>query len=112
MTDDKIREVIARYERVIADRPPHWPSPPAPVAQTLAHLQQMFPKMRAMLDESCSAYRPDHNGECLNCDEPYDAHQRDKVMRWLGFVQGVLWSLGVYTVADLRQHNAPGGEPW
>lgn len=22
----------------------------------------------------CTAYRPDHNGECMNCDEPADAH--------------------------------------
>lgn len=22
----------------------------------------------------CRAFRPDHNGECLNCDEWYDAH--------------------------------------
>ncbi len=22
----------------------------------------------------CDNYRPDHNGECLNCDEPADAH--------------------------------------
>lgn len=22
----------------------------------------------------CRDYRPDHNGECLNCDEPYDLH--------------------------------------
>jgi hypothetical protein len=24
---------------------------------------------------SCREYRPDHNGECLTCDEPADAHQ-------------------------------------
>jgi hypothetical protein len=23
---------------------------------------------------TCRAFRPDHNGECLDCDEPYDAH--------------------------------------
>jgi hypothetical protein len=22
----------------------------------------------------CREFRPDHNGECLNCDEPLDAH--------------------------------------
>jgi hypothetical protein len=26
------------------------------------------------MPERCRAYRPDHNGECLNCDEPIDAH--------------------------------------
>lgn len=23
----------------------------------------------------CKEYRPDHNGECLNCDEAADAHE-------------------------------------
>lgn len=23
----------------------------------------------------CKDYKPDHNGECLNCDEPADAHE-------------------------------------
>ena len=26
----------------------------------------------------CQHYRPDHNGECLNCDEPASAHQTTK----------------------------------
>jgi hypothetical protein len=26
----------------------------------------------------CADYRPDHNGECLNCDEPADAHAPKK----------------------------------
>ncbi len=28
----------------------------------------------------------------------------DKLNRWLGFVQGALWMLGVYTIDDLRNH--------
>lgn len=29
--------------------------------------------------EDCAraTYRPDHNGECLNCDEPFDGHAAD-----------------------------------
>ena len=27
-----------------------------------------------MSDDDCKCYRPDHNGECLNCDEPLDGH--------------------------------------
>jgi len=33
---------------------------------------------------ACPAYRPDHNGECLTCDEPADQHpnaQRDLAER-------------------------------
>jgi hypothetical protein len=29
----------------------------------------------------------------------------DKVNRWLGFVQGVLWTTGLYTIDDMREHN-------
>lgn len=28
----------------------------------------------------------------------------DKLNRWLGFVQGALWMLGVYTIDELREH--------
>jgi hypothetical protein len=27
-----------------------------------------------MTDVTCNSFRPDHNGECLNCDEPYSEH--------------------------------------
>lgn len=29
----------------------------------------------------------------------------DKAFRWLGFVQGFLWSQGAYTIEDLADHN-------
>lgn len=28
--------------------------------------------------ERCADYRPDHNGECLNCDEPAFMHERSE----------------------------------
>lgn len=40
----------------------------------LAELQRQEPKPPARRDVTCADYRPDHNGECLNCDEPADAH--------------------------------------
>ncbi len=29
----------------------------------------------------------------------------DKAMRWLGFIQGVLFSLGFFTIEELREHS-------
>ena len=29
----------------------------------------------------------------------------DKAFRWLGFIQGVLWMHGLYTIDELRDHN-------
>jgi hypothetical protein len=29
----------------------------------------------------------------------------DKVNRWLGFMQGTLWSTGLYSIDNMREHN-------
>jgi len=29
----------------------------------------------------------------------------EKGMRWLGFIQGVLWIEGYYTIDEMREHN-------
>lgn len=34
--------------------------------------------------------------------------RREKFMRWLGFMQGVLWSNDIYTIDELKQHNMTG----
>jgi len=33
--------------------------------------------------------------------------RREKFFRWLGFMQGVLWSLGEFSLNELRDHNRP-----
>ena len=33
-----------------------------------------------------------------------------KLQRWLGFVQGALWLLGVYSIDDMRKQNASTSE--
>ena len=34
-----------------------------------------------------------------------ESDDREKAMRWLGFIQGVLFAKGVYTVDEMREHN-------
>jgi hypothetical protein len=34
-------------------------------------------------------------------------NRTEKVFRWLGFLQGVLWSQNIYTLAELTSHNRP-----
>lgn len=36
---------------------------------------------------------------------PSFSTEREKAMRWLCFMQGVFWSLGIYTVDEMRAHN-------
>src|SRR3989344_8056982 len=33
--------------------------------------------------------------------------QMEKVFRWLGFIQGVLWAFGHFTLNELKDHNLP-----
>ena len=33
--------------------------------------------------------------------------RREKVFRWLGFIQGYLWSMDIYSLNDLKNHNRP-----
>lgn len=53
----------------------------------IEHAVGMIPKMRAMID-------------------PFpDLPVPDKFHRWLGFLQGVLYCNGIYTVDEMREHN-------
>ena len=35
--------------------------------------------------------------------------RREKVMRWLGFIQGSLWAMEEHSVEELKQGNKPDG---
>lgn len=54
---------------------------------TLAHLSTMPDKMAGMVDDP------------------------EKLMRWLGFMQGVLFAAEVFSLDDLRHHNKYGYRP-
>lgn len=34
-----------------------------------------------------------------------DQGRKDKAARWVGWIQGVLWTSGVYSLGELRKHN-------
>lgn len=54
-----------------------------PVAYKVSHILSMLPKMRKFVEED----------------------RVEKAMRWLGFIQGVLFSCGFYTIGELRSQN-------
>ena len=40
-----------------------------------------------------------------------NSNNMEKIMRWYGFVQGALWSVGIYTIDRMRKDNtAPSKE--
>lgn len=44
------------------------------------------------------------------CREFLAANRREKLMRWLGFMQGAWWLADVYTLEELKNHNRPDEE--
>jgi hypothetical protein len=109
MTYSEVRDILDRYERAILDYKArglrgvvdteagdtyHYK-----LGRALVHALEMVPKMRAMLDEL----------ECMDTDPDGAVEHwtklRDKLMRWLGFLQGVLWCDGMYSLDELKAHN-------
>lgn len=86
----KILEVIGKYrqhfkeKKIIAIDFPHQKKPRSR-KEKLGHCYGMLDKMEGFVRES----------------------RIDKVFRWLGFIQGCLWTLGHYSLKDLENHNRP-----
>lgn len=86
MNDAKLLEVIGLYEREVPIlRERAISKGHHDIGSQLEHVIDMLPEMRVFIADS----------------------RYEKVMRWLGFVQGVLWSTGAYTLDELKAHNAP-----
>ncbi len=90
MTKEKVKEVLGIYrkkfqemgipeQKFAKDKFPVWG------LDFLAHCHAMIPEMEKFLEEG----------------------RTDKVFRWLGFLQGCLWSWHIYTVEEMANHNRP-----
>ena len=63
-------------------------------------------------DTTSSRYDMNHIRYMVNeipkiIDQPC---KKEKAMRWLGFVQGVLWLKGYYTIDEMKGHTKSGKE--
>ena len=98
MTETTVVEVLDRYETRLQAHTYH---PASHADQQLQHVLTMIPKMREMLRviDACLEY----SASPVEDAAPW----RDKVMRWLGFVQGVLWHADFYTLDELKGHSHP-----
>ena len=86
MTSEQTIEVLELYDRSLSGFPALRASPkdrqPMP-SESLAHA-------RWMCQEAIALVR---------------AGKADKANRWLGFIQGVLWSAGTFTIDQMKEHN-------
>ena len=90
MDDKKILEVINTYRRVF---------------KLMGVGKIDFPHDRILIDSNKA---PAHCHGMLDQMEKFLREgRREKVFRWLGFVQGCLWSASIYTLDDLMNHNRP-----
>lgn len=91
MTPDKILEVVARYETLLsaygddAKRYDKYAGGNLGRVGRRQHLNYMTAEIRKFVAEGST----------------------EKAFRWLGFMQGVLWADGHYTVEQLGEHNKP-----
>ncbi len=94
MTNEQIDEILNKYEEYLSPfgvplrHPPNGDPPDE--TQGARHVLWMSGEVRKFLAEG----------------------RREKADRWLGFIQGVLWKLGRYSIDDMRAHNttAPSSE--
>lgn len=100
MTDKKINQVLDLYEKRVSTfdhvglrlmTPGIEDAAQRQAAQDaierlrvqFSHVKEMIGKIRVFLTES----------------------RREKAFRWLGFIQGVFYSSGVYTIEEMANHN-------
>jgi hypothetical protein len=87
MTPQQMLDLVKLYENKVSEA--------IKVVETpqLAHLITMFPEMIVFAEKS------------LYLAEPEKSKYWQKVNRWLGFVQGVLWTNGIFTIEEMCDHN-------
>lgn len=97
MTEKKLLEVIEKYEAFLNPEGlvrvrrsgfvhAHGASPDP--QESASHLMWMLSEMRVFLKEG----------------------RREKLMRWLGFVQGALWMCGAKSIDEMKRDNMPDEE--
>ena len=93
MTPAKVLEVVERYRAFFVARgigKADYPHDDVlnQTGAALAHCHGMLDKMVVFIHEGWM----------------------EKTFRWLGFIQGVLWSHQIYTLEELKNHSRPPEE--
>jgi hypothetical protein len=99
MTKEQVRSVVKRYRAYLSlagDQPElaNFDLPPTR-GEAVRHMLNMCDGMDGMLDKVVDP-------PCFTA-ESEEAWQ--KVHRWVGFMQGVLWAHGSFSMNEMREHN-------
>lgn len=111
MNPEQIRFALEEYDSQIkaAGSPRQWPAesfvPQDPQnrteLRTLQHLRWMIQQALGFLIEADRLHGLDNKAML---------ELRSKAMRWLCFMQGVLWIQGAYSIDEMKTHNRPRDE--
>ncbi len=88
MTNKKINKVLDLYYAKLVEVEILGTTTARTYSDKILHAQEMIPKIRAFLVEG----------------------RRDKAFRWLGFLQGIFYTLDIYTIEEMANHNRPTKE--
>lgn len=108
MNAEQARVVVDEYRaHLINECPAEGPMDRTPTEQEQRnHLSHMLDMMEEMLDDIEDI---DNNFDHLSDSAWSDLRATQglwgKFFRWLGFMQGVMWSQGDFTLDDMRGHN-------
>ena len=90
MTPERVREVIETYRRFFVAR--NIEKIDYPHDEFLDHVEHGLPHCHGMLDKMVMFV---------------SEGRMEKAFRWLGFIQGVLWTSQAFTLTALKDHNRP-----
>lgn len=99
----KARGVVDQYRSLLSCTPKGagpFDRPPTP-REAMVHLAGMLDTMDKFLDEAGRV------SSTLSGTDAGTGPDWDKFNRWLGFMQGVLWKEGTYTLNQMRDQNRP-----
>ncbi len=85
ITNERCLEIVDYYKSFLEREFPEI-KPDRDSNDGVAHVKAMLPLMEDFLKEA----------------------RREKFMRWLGFVQGWLWSYGLFGINEMGKHNKFG----
>jgi hypothetical protein len=90
VTDEQLKYVVAAYQAKL-HREGY-----GPVQIDFNRTTASFPRSRQLEHVAWM---------CTEIQKAVVAGERERAMRWFGFVQGVLWAHGVYAVNEMREQN-------
>jgi hypothetical protein len=117
MTHEQIKSVLKIYCEKLKDYPPNegaitkdkplhnesLKDALSEYGEVLSYAHWMCLQCQQIVEK---AVIPSSKNTCWDHWAPIiDSNETEKAMRWLGFIQGVLWMESIYSIDEMREHN-------